>query len=170
MIKRILAIALLAVGVVAIPGIATAAPKNPDTHLKIHGQTYGPEDGLAVETGVIPIGAAPAPGTVTAMSTYSSWYWGTSYVSTVQSYELRYFGEAYAAANIYNGKRVIQACFQYRRSGVAVSSWICSNARSTGSSWSAGPVVNKMVYDSLNPVANPTTFHYKTYSVAPGVF
>lgn len=170
MIKRIVAIVLLVAGVLAVPSAAMAKPKNPDSVVKIDGRTFDAADGLVVQTGELPVGTAPAPGTVSAMSTYTPFYWGSSYVSSVHSLGWRYYGEAYAAANIYNGMRVIQTCFQYRRNGVNLTPWVCSSARSTGTAWYPGSVVNRMVYDTLDPYAPKTTFHYKTSTIYPGIY
>lgn len=65
-----------------------------------------------------------------------------------------------ARANIYSGKRVIRASFVYRRGGQNVISWQSSSASVRSCRWSSGSERKKTVYDSLDPNAPTTTFHY----------
>jgi hypothetical protein len=142
----------------------------------INGRTFGPKDGLTIETGEIALsgGAAPARtaaqlGTSDALFGASTTSWGSSYASTSESAQLRYTGKAYAAANIYSSKRIIDVCFQYKRAGKDLTGWVCSSADSSSGKWVPGKVASKSIWDTLNPTAPKTTFYYRKTMINPNV-
>lgn len=177
--KRIAMVtAVLAACLVAIPASAQAAPTKvpaPDpapTSVTINGRTFGPESGLTVTSGSVDLPrltkAHKGDAVVSPMTT-TQWSWGTSWTKTVETAQIMYDGYAYAAGNVYNSQRIIEVCFKYTRGGVDVSSWYCSDAYSNGSAWYAGSVAYHGVYDSLDPNAPPTTFHYSLYQIDPRI-
>ena len=163
-------VALLAGG--SVPN-ASAAPGHRDTDdtAVVSGLTYGPKDGLEVDTqqfvitpGEGPVGVTYGPeGDITPMQT-----WGSSYAISTETLQLWYDGKAKAAGNVYDGKRIIQACFWYSRGGSAVSSKKCSSAYEVGKGlWASGAEVTDRVMDDLNPVAPPTIFNVQTTRITP---
>jgi hypothetical protein len=148
-------------------GKAPATPGGKGASVVVDGRTFGPKDGLVIDEGSVVVGQAP--GTI-SIAAYTRYNFGTSYTATNSgSTGLNYGGEAYAAANIFENLRVIQVCFQYRRNNVALHSWVCSNASSSSGTWKPGVVASKTVWDTLDPNAPPTTFHYKTSRINPSV-
>jgi hypothetical protein len=149
-----------------------------NAHVKtvvIDGREYGPKDGLRVEVfqceiepGSGPVGVEwgdtpHGPGSVTPQIT-----WGSSYaISTEWWSQLGYDGKTKAAANIFNGRRIIQVCMWYTRDGAPVSDTLCSTAASTGGSWLSGPEVTMSVWDSLDPNAPPTIFNFSKVDINP---
>ena len=143
----------------------------------IDGREYGPRDGLRVDTWQFEIepGAGPVgkvfegtsnrPGLVTPMAT-----WGSSYAISTETLQLYYSGKAKAAANVYNGKRIIQVCIWYTRGGAMKSAKVCSNATSSGTYWSSGSEVRTGAWDSLNPWAPPTIFNISTVRINPLIY
>lgn len=143
----------------------------------IDGREYGPRDGLRVDTWQIEIepGAGPVgmvfdgvssrPGLVTPMAT-----WGSSYAISTETVQLYYSGKAKAAANVYNGRRIIQVCIWYTRGGVMKSAKVCSNATSAGTYWSPGSEVRTGAWGSLNPWAPPTIFNISTVRIDPRIY
>lgn len=141
--------------------------------VEIDGRTYGPEDGLVVESGSMALrrhSHALEPSAAASLLSVTRRTRGSSYVSTDHPTFISYVGRARAMANIYGGKRVVQAGFVYRRGGENVVSWQYSNATNGGGcSWSAGNERKKTVYDSLNPNAPTTTWHYSFSMINPGI-
>lgn len=105
----------------------------------------------------------PPPGEVT-----TNIVWGSSYSISSERVQFIYTGSTWAAANIYNNRRIIQTCFWYtqdqRRSATT-----CSNADSSTRVWRPGPVNRASFQDTLNPVAPQTQFHFSKYDVDPAV-
>lgn len=164
--KLIAAVAIAAVASPVVPAAAApSADRNP-VQVTIDGRTFGPEHGLVIEETMVTLSR---PREFTTLGDLFYKYWGSSYVRSYHSLEVRYTGTAYAAANVYQGQRIIQVCFQYRRGGSNLIPWTCSNATSNGSSWSPGPIVSATVYGTLDPNAPVTTFHYSTYRIDPGI-
>ncbi len=152
---------------------AVESDTTPDTVI-IDGREFGPEDGLEVvveqfevETGAGTVGEVfdtpLEPGTITPFAT-----WGSSYATSTETLQLKYTGRAKAAANVYNGKRIIQVCFWYTRGTQVVASKICSNA-SSDSGWRAGVEKSKSVWDSLVPNAPKTIFNISTARIDPNI-
>lgn len=106
-------------------------------------------------------GTQAEPGTVAPMVE-----WGSSYARTSETVQLRYTTRVKAAGNWYSGKRIIRVCGWYERDGVKVGGKTsCSSARPYGTSYLAGPEASHSVWDTLNPVAPKTTWHYSTIRV-----
>lgn len=155
------------------------ASKGDGTTAVIGGREYGPKEGLAIDTVQIELG--PGSGTVgivfddtsggvggvTPMAT-----WGSSYaISTQWPWPgFGYDGKAKAAANVYNGLRIVQVCFWYTRAGEGtIGTKMCSNAGGTCSYWAPGPEVTESVWDSMDPFAPPTVFNIQTYRILPQI-
>lgn len=170
----------------AVPAVAevtgaNAAPRAADNdtilgNAETSAQSYGPIDDAVVETeqfeitpGGDPVGRVFAtttmPGMIAPMAT-----WGASYAISSETAQLYYTGRAKAAANVYNGLRIVKVCFWYSRGGSAVSSTYCSTASSSGSYWSPGAEVRHGVWDSLDPNAPPTVFNIQTTRINPNVY
>lgn len=168
----------LLVSWIAPPAFSKPADETPDEagqYIVIYGTRYGPEDGLEIDeyTSEVSPGSDPIfkqfptdikPGQVTPYVA-----WGSSYATTSESLQLRYTTKAKAAANVYQGKRIIQVCVWYTRDNKRVGKKSCSNAnaRSGIGDWTPGPVVSHSVWDTLNPVAPKTKWHYSTARVNP---
>lgn len=156
-------------GTAAASAADNGGETNPQT-VTINGHVLGPEDGLVVtnESYVV----APGGGQV------GSWYgptageisprtvWGNSFAYSVEQIQLGYVGYAYAAANIYNGQRMVQVCFNYTRGGVMVTPNVCSTASFNGG-WNAGAETTYGLSDSLNPWAPQTIFNISTVRIDP---
>ena len=95
--------------------------------------------------------------------------WGSSYATSTEIVQLYYQGKAKAAANIHGGKRIIRVCFWYSRGGSVISPTVCSNASSSTGAWRAGPEKRDGVWDSLDPNAPVTKFHYSITKINPNV-
>lgn len=158
------------------PGVATADPG--DTAgasaqtVVVSGHTLGPKDGLKVDYAsfeIVPgggtVGATypttAAPGTVVPMTV-----WGSSYAYSREILQLGYVGYGKAAANVYNGQRIVEVCFWWTRSGVSLTPKTCSDANFNGG-WVQGPEKTYSVSDTLNPVAPPTYFNISTVRIDP---
>ncbi|WP_156837188.1 hypothetical protein [Nesterenkonia alba] len=139
----------------------------------INGEVYGPEDGVEIEehTIVLDGGESADDSSIGPDSRSTPVYqsWGASYVQSQEYVQFVYRGEAYAAANVWNGQRVVGVCFQYRRDGNNLHSELCSSARSTGSGWQPGETVSRLQTDSLGPNDPVTEFHYRIIRVDPSV-
>ncbi len=158
---RAICAAITTIAVASAVALAPPAMADPKT-TTIDGRTYGPEDGLVIETGEV-----PAHSLTRATTTFTK---GTSYVSNTETLQLKYTGRARAMANIYNDQRVIAAKFRYTRDGVDLTGWVTSNAKAgQPCSWQAGPEVSKSVNDSLNPNAPKTKFNYSFTLIGRGV-
>lgn len=142
----------------------------------VDGREYGPKDGLEVDTfqfeiepGSGPVGlvfedTSKEPGSITPQVA-----WGASYaISTEWWSQLGYDRKARAAANIFNGKRIVQVCMWYTRAGEGnVSPTVCSTANFLAGTWSSGPEKTMPVWDSPNPIAPPTVFNFSTVRINP---
>jgi len=150
-------------------GTAMAADRDDSPEAVVIGdRTYGPEDGLVVESGEVAL-ARTRPGTVTPMAA-KVFSRGTSYASTNHPTFISYVGKSRAMANIYSSLRVVRASFKYSRGGNDVISWQHSNASvSSSCTWSAGAENSHTVFDSLDPNAPLTKFHYDFVSISPQV-
>lgn len=140
--------------------------------VEIDGRIYGPEDGLVVESGSMVLDGRDRASETSAAGilNLTQVNRGSSYVSTDHPTFASYVGRARAMANIYSGNRVIRAGFVYRRDGNDVISWQYSNA-TVGSScnWSGGAERKYTVFDSMNPSAPTTTWHYSFSLVNPNI-
>lgn len=145
----------------------------------IDGHDYGPEDGLVINHYEIPI--TPGDGSVGMqfpeapsgqpgmVVPYADW--GASYAHSTETLQLHYTGKAYAAANVYGGKRIVQVCIWYTRGDNTVSDTACSTAISTsGTHWNPGSVATTSCWDSLNPFAPATIFNISTVRIDPTIF
>lgn len=166
--------ATVAVAVAMIAGMggtggAMAADGDDSPEVVVIGdRTFGPEDGLVVESGEVTL-ARGRSRTATPMSpeVFSR---GTSYASTNHPTPITYVGKSRAMANIYSSLRVIRASFKYTRDGNDVISWQNSNASvSSSCTWSAGAVKSHTVYDNLLPGTPITRFRYDFVSISPAV-
>lgn len=154
-------------------GSAVAAPVAIGSTVSLGGRTFGPEDGVVVETQQVELRPGGEPvvvewpsgsGLITPQAT-----WGSSYATSTETAQLYYTGRAKAAANVYSGKRIVSVCFWYSRGGTRLIPNQCSNARTSGSRWVAGPEVSKGVWDTLDPDAPRTIFNISTMRIGPGV-
>lgn len=160
------------------PSGSGRASKADGTTVVVGGREYGPKDGLRIDTlqfelqtgsgtvGVVFDSTSDGAGSVSPMAA-----WGSSYaISTEWWSQLGYDGKAKAAANVYNGLRIIQVCIWYTRAGEGiVGPKICSDAGGTCSYWAPGPEVRESVWDSLNPFAPPTVFNIQTVRILPQI-
>ncbi|MGF1648460.1 MAG: hypothetical protein ACFCVF_16290 [Kineosporiaceae bacterium] len=135
-----------------------------ESDIVIDGRTYGPEDGLVVEEGELPLDSA---GGATLRNV--SYDWGSSYARSRERLQYWYDGSAYAAGNRYGSERIIRVGFKYTRDGADLISWRYSNARSSNCTWSGGSVATATVRDTLDPNAPPTRFRYSTSRINPNV-
>jgi hypothetical protein len=155
-------------------------PGNQPTTVVINGRTFGPKDGLKIETfqfelqdGSGPVGVVfgdtpNEPGTVTPLD---ATYWGTSYAISTEDLFLFYTGRAKAAANVYNGKRFVQVCIWYYREGDGiVGAKVCSNATDTGYQWLPGTEVVTTATDTPIPWAPHTIFNISVVQIDPQIY
>lgn len=175
-------LARVLVGVVVATSLMTAAPSvvlaneppDPDT-VVIGGREYGPEDGLVVETSQYESGGEPVGEIMGRPSSSQRGFaplatWGSSYAISEEFAFVRHDGRARAAANIFNGLRIIEVRFWYTRNGVRLNSDTISRARSDGTRWIAGPEVRASVNDSLGFNDPPTIFNIRTSRIDPRVY
>lgn len=181
LIRVVVSVATLVVMVGASPvsadspsGCQAGVGRTPKT-VVIDGRTYGPKDGLQVDTyqcgtesgsaevGIVFSDTPQATGSITPMAT-----WGSSYaISTEWLNQLGYDGKAKADANIFQGKRIIQVCMWYMRNNQNVSPTVCSTAASLGGSWMSGPEKRMSVEDSKGLNDPKTVFHMSTVRITP---
>jgi len=141
----------------------------------IDGREFGPEHGLSITVESFEIGNDGQPVGATYGDTPSQEddigpqaFWGSSYAYSIEHWQAYYTGVAKAAANIYNGQRIVQVCFWWSRGGNPVSSTTCSTASTpNGGQWVAGPEVQDWIWDSPNPFAPKTIFNMKTLRIHP---
>lgn len=178
MSKRLVPIIICMVGLTIPAGSAEASSDAvsvmAEPHVTVGGRTYGPAEGLEVQSGEIELtgtgnGAVAASQLEAATLAGKTYTWGSSYASTTERVQLRYTGRAFAAANVYGGKRIIQVCFKYRRDGRDVSPRKCSQASSATGKWVSGRVASYSIWDTLDPFAAKTTFSYSTSRIDPRV-
>jgi hypothetical protein len=100
----------------------------------------------------------------------SRMYWGASYATSSEYLYYAYIGKAKAAANIYNGLRIIQVCIWYTRAGLLVSDVACSTASSDTGAWLPGNIASVVCLDSLDPNAPTTFFNVQTSRIDPNVY
>lgn len=144
---------------------------SPAQYTLANGQTLGPEDGLEVVRQSVQVTSGervgesfpstPAPGQVVPMTA-----WGTSFAYSYEILQTGYVGYGKAAANVYSGKRIVEVCFWWTRSGGAVSPMTCSDANFNGG-WVQGPEKTYTVYDSLGWNDPHTIFNYQTVRIDP---
>jgi hypothetical protein len=149
--------------------------------VEIDGRTYGPLEGLEIETRSVEIKPGSGPivavfGGPTAADTETGSEsvvplitWGSSYAITVESWQFFYDGRAKAAANIYSSKRIIQVCIWYERAGAVISAKRCSNADGNTGTWRPGPEVTVSATDSLGLFDPPTEFKWSRVLINPGL-
>lgn len=160
----------------ASPAFASDESAESET-VVVNGREFGPEDGVTVteETFVIEPGSGetvgeqwattPAPGTVSPMAA-----WGASYATSTEIAQLAYLGKAKAAANVYNGQRIIKVCFSYWWGQSNRTGWQCSSASSNGSQWTAGAEKSYTFWDNLSINWPQTVFHIQTTRINPQIF
>lgn len=157
-------------------GSGSENARNHPKTVVIDGREYGPKDGLKIDTFQIEI--EPGSGTVgvvfedtsnTPGSVTPQIAWGSSYAISTETFQIRYDGKAKAAANIFNGKRIIQVCIWYTRDNVQKGDKVCSNAASTGASWLSGPEVTTWCWDDLSWLVPPTIFNISTVRIDPAL-
>ncbi len=118
---------------------------------------------------VIP-GADPLTFTWNQSSRFSRTYWGPSYATSTEVMYVFYLGQVKAAANIYDGLRIVQVCAWYSRANAIISDVACSNASSNTGQWVAGYVANTNAWDDLNPNAPKTQFVYRLGKINPNIY
>jgi hypothetical protein len=169
-------ICLVASAAVATVGpVSAASPSSTDSHsVVIDGRKFGPKDGLQIDTYRIELTSgssdevgmiftdAPSTGGVSPMVT-----WGSSYAITTEDWQWWYHGRAKAAANVYDGKRIIQVCIWYTRGADRISPKVCSNATDNSGYWVAGPEKTTECTDTIDPFAPPTVFNISTARIDP---
>ena len=96
--------------------------------------------------------------------------WGTSYAYSKEYVQFFYQGHAFAAANVYDGKRITQVCFWWTH-GSSSSKQHCSTASYTEQSGWRPPSRETVALstDSLNPWAPQTVFHIQTVRIPPNL-
>lgn len=96
--------------------------------------------------------------------------WGTSYAYSKEYVQLFYQGHAFAAANVYEGKRITQVCFWWTH-GSSSSKQHCSTASYVESVGWRPPSRETVALstDSLNPWAPQTVFHIQTARIPPNL-
>jgi hypothetical protein len=136
-------------------------------------RVFGPEDGVEVTTEsfeVEPGGDAVGRWYETPTDPAARANWGASYAYTNEIAQLLYRGYGYAAANVFESKRIVGVCFWWTRGGSRLSPDTCSNAWSTGSAWRPGLEVGRDQWDTLDPNAPPTVFNIRTTRISPNVY
>lgn len=136
----------------------------------ISGQTLGPKEGLSVVTESFVI--TPGGGTVGAtyttppegMSTQD--VWGSSYAYSQEVAYVSYVGRGKAAANVYNGLRIVKVCFWWTQD-TRTSQTYCASATFSNGQWFASPEVTGSFTDSLDSGAPSTVFHIQTSRIDP---
>lgn len=161
--------------VATIAGAGTAYANDPDSDdpptLTIDGHTYGPEDGLQIDTESFVVSAGGGDiGVVfedpNDEGTAGRTSWGSSYAYSTEILQLGYQGYAKAGANVYSGLRIVEVCFWYTRGGVRLTPTTCSDAYFNGG-WNAGAEVQRGVDDTLDPWAPQTVFNISTARIDP---
>lgn len=94
--------------------------------------------------------------------------WGASYAISTEQFQLYYDGKAKAAANVYQGKRIVDVCFWWTQDK-RTSPTKCSAATGKGKNWVAGPEVKDRFNDTLDPGAPQTVFHIATTRIDPSL-
>ena len=93
--------------------------------------------------------------------------WGDSYAYSDEIFLVRYVGHAYAAGNVYQGKRIIRVCFWWT-GPQGTSAETCSDARYSQGRWNPDWRESTASYnDSLGWNPPKTIFHIKTTRIAP---
>jgi len=103
-------------------------------------------------------------------SRLSRTYWGPSYATSTEVMFLYYLGQTKAAANVYDGLRIVQVCAWYTRSSVIISGVACSTASSDTGIWTPGYVANTNAWDDLAFDAPKTIFVYRLGKINPNIF
>ncbi len=136
--------------------------------ITIGGRVFGPEDGLKLYTVSVPLNHNNRSiNTPMGWAPYYNFYinWGSSWARNQEyTYALHYRGTTQAGGNIYRGERIIRTKITFKRDGKSLGT-AQSNARLNGTSWSAGPVAAREVFESLNPRASDTHFYYQYYTI-----
>ena len=176
-LRRNLSTALLSAAlIVGSQGAASAAIDDGDQAPGATVADIGPDSGLVVIEDEVAVGSGTkASRRMTGASpaglvNTTTFWWGSSYAKSTERLQLTYNGRAYAAGNLYNGKRVVKVCVTYRRNGVDLHPWVCSYARSTGQAWLPGEENSITLPDSLNPNAPTTYFRKSVTLIDPNVF
>lgn len=95
--------------------------------------------------------------------------WGSSYATSTEIAYLYYQGKAKAAANVFDGKRIVQVCIWYSRNGINQTPVVCSNASTATGTWTSGPEVSVGAWDTLVWDAPKTIFNIQTVRINPSV-
>lgn len=179
--RVVVAVAILSVGAGATPAFANSpsgygsvgTQDHPKT-VVIDGTEYGPWDGLVVdarqfeiEPGAGPVGVVFDDRGSGRDSITLQAVWGSSYAISTETLQFFYDGKAKAAANVFDGKRIIQVCIWYTRGLEVVSAKVCSTANFLAGAWNPGPEVRVSTTDSLDPNAPVTTFRISTIRINP---
>lgn len=158
-----LAIAFTGIGAAGAPSAMASIEEA--SSIVVDGQELGPEDGLSVVTESYPVVAGEQTGE-TYDSELARDVWGSSYAFSQEQAYVSYIGHAKAAANVYEGLRIVRVCFwwtQAERTSVTT----CADATFSGGSWYASGEVTGSFNDSLDTYAPQTIFNIQTSRIDP---
>ncbi|MCX8529104.1 MAG: hypothetical protein ORN27_03445 [Rhodoluna sp.] len=96
-------------------------------------------------------------------------YWGTSFATSKEILWVFYQGIAYAAANVYQGQRIVQVCIWYTQDAKKVSYTVCSTATSDTGVWLPTDIAAVSTFDTLDWSAPHTIFNIRTSRISPTV-
>lgn len=170
-LSAIAAIPLMTIGVLGL-GATSAVADEPDTPetVVVNGTTYGPEDGVEVTVDSFQLTPGGDPVGIQLGSPYTRDVWGSSYAISKEIAYAWYRGTAKAAANVYNGQRIIKVCIWYSQPGRANSPTVCSSASSNGTSWSPGGEVAVTFADNLSDNWPSSVFNIQTTRIDPRIY
>lgn len=167
---------LLVAGLTLSTGTAHADTTEPQSEdfTAVNGRTFGPDDGVVVDHVQFELSTGSGPAGVVYGSSHPDGFgpmatWGSSYAISTEKFQLYYEGKARAAANVFQGKRIIKVCFWYSRGGQVLTSTTCSNAVAGPTYWASGPEVTDGVWDTLDWNAPKTIFNISTTRIDPDV-
>ncbi len=95
--------------------------------------------------------------------------WGASFAESKEKLWVFYQGIAYAAANVYQGQRIVQVCIWYTQDGNRVSDTVCSTASSDSGVWLPTDIAAVSTFDTLNWAAPHTIFNIRTSRISPSI-
>ncbi|WP_420365877.1 hypothetical protein AAEP80_02805 [Curtobacterium sp. L3-7] len=150
---------------------ATAAELPAEPGVVISGQHLTTADGLTVVEHSYPVGSGGQvgenlPTTSTPGGVHTNIVLGSSYAFSEEQLYVEYVGTAKAAANVYQGQRIIQMCYWWTRTG-ATSPTTCATATFVNGSWRASGEVHSSFSDSLGSNVPQTIFHVKSTRIDP---
>lgn len=167
-----LSAAAISVSLLASPGYASSTSEDAES-IVINGEEFGANEGLEI----IEQSFEVVPGTTTGTNfedpptgeIVPMKAWGSSYAYSTEILWTTYRGTANAAANIYNGKRLVRVCFWWTRTGAADSAKTCANAKHLNGQWTPSGDVYGWFKDSLGLDDPKTYFHTSIALVDPNL-